>query len=126
MIDFVRSGFGLGLMINIAMVNFNQYFKNRRTFVMSLTQTFIGICVMLYPIVVSILMEKFGFRGSVAIVAAINAHTIIGMFAMHPVEWHYKSIEVPVCETESCKFLGFCIVFSNGNQIFFCVVISLQ
>lgn len=117
--EFERLGFGLGLMINVAMVNFNLYFKKRRTFMMSLTKTFIGICNMVYPILLSILMETFGFRGSVAIIAAINAHTIIAMIAMHPVEWHYKSIEVPIYESESCKFMNdfLCNFFSQMDSV---------
>lgn len=53
---------------------------------------------MVYPIVVQFLMDTYGFRGTMAIMAAINAHAIFGMLVMHPIEWHYKYIKVPVDE----------------------------
>lgn len=95
-------------MIPVAYTSFNHYFVKRRVFVMSLTQTLKGFCIMMYPIIVQLLVDQFGFRGAAAIVAAIHAHTIIGMIIMHPVEWHLKTVKVPIEEADSCSyFYGF-------------------
>ena len=60
--------------------------------------------VMTYPLMVQFLMEKYGFRGTMAIIAAINSHAIFGMLVMHPVDWHCKIVKVSVDEDEPCKF----------------------
>lgn len=72
---------------------------------MSVTQSLIGVGTMIYPIFVQFLMEKYGFRGAVAIIAACNAHAIFAMLCMHPVKWHYKVIRVPIAEEKPRKFL---------------------
>lgn len=59
---------------------------------MSITQTVLGVGSMIYPILIQKLMDFYGFRGTMAILAALNAHAIFGMLAMHPVEWHMKKI----------------------------------
>lgn len=91
-------------MVPVAFTTFNQYFVKRRVFVMSLAQALIGIIMMLYPIVVDFLMTLYGFRGLVAIIGAISAHTICGMIMMHPIAWHYK--RTPIHETEPCKLFN--------------------
>lgn len=70
---------------------------------MSVAQTLIGVGTMIYPILVQFLMDKYGFRGSMAILAAINGHAIVGMMAMHPIEWHYKVTKVSIDEERACK-----------------------
>lgn len=67
---------------------------------MSLAQSLIGVGTMIYPILVQFLMDKYGFRGAIAILAAINAHSIFGMLVMHPVDWHYNVVKIPIDETE--------------------------
>lgn len=66
---------------------------------------------MLYPIFVQYLMETYGFRGAMAVIAACDANAIFGMLVMHPVSWHYKTITVPVEENKAeeekqCNFLS--------------------
>lgn len=97
-------GAAFGFCIPVAFGTFNQYFVMRRIFVMSLAQAIIGILMMGFPIMVNFLMETYGFRGMLAIIAALSAHNIFGMMLMHPIEWHYKMIKVPIRETQPCKF----------------------
>lgn len=91
-------------MIPVAYSTFNTYFVNKRVAMMSIAQTLIGIGAMTYPILVQFLMEKYGFRGTMAILAAINSHSILGMLVMHPVQWHYKVVRIPIDVTKSCKY----------------------
>lgn len=96
-------GAGFGFCIPVAYTTFNHYFVNKRVVMMSVAQSLIGIGTMVYPIIVQFLMDTYGFRGTMAVLAAINAHAILGMLVMHPIEWHYKYIKVPVDELKPCK-----------------------
>lgn len=98
---------------------FNHYFVKKRFAMMSITQVLKGVGIMAYPIMVQFLMEKYGFRGTMAIIAAINAHAILGMLSMHPIEWHYKVIKVPVDEDEPRKLSLLSYKHSNFFPLIF-------
>lgn len=99
-------GVGAGLMTTVGYSTFNYYFVKRRIFAMSLVQLLKGIILVGHPISVGFLMNIYGFRGTTAIIAAINANCLIAMFVMHPVEWHYKEIKIRMIENEirPCKY----------------------
>jgi Na+/melibiose symporter-like transporter len=78
----------------VAYTTFNAYFVEKRVLMMSIAQTLIGVGSVIFPIAIQKLMEIYGFRGCMLIMAAINAHTVLGMLVMHPVEWHMKRVEV--------------------------------
>lgn len=82
-------------MVPVGYTSFNHYFVKKRVFAMSITSALKGIVIMLHPIISNILMNVYGFRGALAIIAAINANTIFGMLLMHPIKWHFKVIKVP-------------------------------
>lgn len=52
-------------------------------------------------------MNTYNFRGAMAVIAAINSHVIFAMIGMHPIEWHYKVIEIPVEDAKPCKTFHF-------------------
>ncbi|XP_055370805.1 monocarboxylate transporter 7 [Condylostylus longicornis] len=91
-------GAAFGLMIPVAYTSFNAYFVKRRVLMMNIAQTLIGIGTMVYPMAMRFLLDSFGFRGCLAILAAFNGHAIFGMMVMHPVDWHIKRIEIDECE----------------------------
>lgn len=68
----------------------NGYFVKRRVMVMGLIGTLSGLCSVALPMVIHKLMDLYGFRGCMAILAAINLHVFLGMVAMYPVEWYQK------------------------------------
>lgn len=90
-------------MVPVGYTSFNNYFVKRRVFMMSVTQALKGIVITSHPILSNILMNMFGFRGTLAIIAALNAHAIFGMLAMHPVEWHMRTVKVPEVELKPRK-----------------------
>ncbi|GAB0097094.1 uncharacterized protein DMENIID0001_126920 [Sergentomyia squamirostris] len=90
----VIQGVGFGLIIPSAYTTFNLYFEEKRVFMMSIAQTIIGVGSMVYPIVIQWLMDTYGFRGCMVIMAALNGHAIVGMLVMHPVEWHMKKVPI--------------------------------
>lgn len=101
--NFMNAGFGIGLMVPVGYTNFNKYFIKKRVFMMSATQALKGLLIMLHPMIVNFTMNKYGFCGSMAIISAINAHAILGMIVQHPIDWHYKVIEVPEHELKPCN-----------------------
>lgn len=95
-------GAGMGFMLPAAFAIFNGYFVKKRILMMSITQSFNGAMLMGYPLMVNFLMNRYSYRGALAILAAINAHAVLGMLIMQPVEWHQKIIKVPDDEAQPC------------------------
>lgn len=61
---------------------------------MSFAQSLIGVGSMFYPVLMQKLLEVYGFRGCLMILAAINSHAIFGMLLMQPVEWHMREVSI--------------------------------
>ncbi|EAT44425.1 AAEL004213-PA [Aedes aegypti] len=90
----IFQGAGFGLMIPVSYTTFNAYFVQKRVVMMSVSQTLIGLGTMIYPIFIQKTMEAFGFRGCMAVLAAVNSNTLVAMLVMHPVEWHMKKVQL--------------------------------
>lgn len=83
------TGCGFGFMLSASYTMFNIYFIEKRVMMMSYAQSFFGLGSMALPILVNFLLNEYGFRGCMAIIAALNAHVIFAMLLMHPLEWHF-------------------------------------
>lgn len=81
-------------MIPVSYTTFNAYFVEKRVLMMSIAQTLIGVGLVVFPQLIVRLIKYYGFRGCMMIMAGINAHTILGMMVMQPVEWHMKKVAV--------------------------------
>lgn len=86
----ILQGIGLGLMVPAAFTSFNYYFVRRRTFAMAMTQMIIGVAAMAVPLVIQMLLEEYGFRGTQAIISAFSLHAMLGMVVQQPVTYHIK------------------------------------
>uniref|UniRef100_A0A182MSX0 Major facilitator superfamily (MFS) profile domain-containing protein n=1 Tax=Anopheles culicifacies TaxID=139723 RepID=A0A182MSX0_9DIPT len=95
----VFQGAGFGLMIPVSYTTFNAYFVEKRVVMMSVAQTLIGLGTMFYPIFIQRSMDAFGFRGCMAVLAAINSHTLLAMLVMHPVQWHMRRVPLDATST---------------------------
>jgi hypothetical protein len=91
----VLQGIGLGLMVPAAFTSFNYYFVHRRTFAMAVTQLIIGVAAMVIPLVIQLLLEEYGFRGTQAIIAAFSLHAMLGMVVLQPVKYHVRKKKLP-------------------------------
>lgn len=87
-------GVGFGLILPTSYTTFNNYFVKNRVMWMGFAQALIGLGSMLYPIVMQKLLERYGFRGCLLILASINAHAVLGMQLMQPVEWHMRRVPI--------------------------------
>ncbi|XP_073958258.1 monocarboxylate transporter 9-like isoform X1 [Choristoneura fumiferana] len=81
-------GLGMGLLIPISYTSFNSYFTKKKVLYLSLCKASIGLVTMVYPLFIRFTITEFGFRGTLAILCAISAHSIFGAAVMQPVEWH--------------------------------------
>lgn len=90
-------GMGMGLMIPVAYTSFNSYFTKKKVLYLSLCKASIGLITMVYPLFIKFTMSEYGFRGTLAILCAISAHSIFGAIVLHPVEWH-KVKQRKTCE----------------------------
>lgn len=100
-------------MVPTSYTTFNNYFVKKRIMWMSFAQSLIGIGSMFYPVLMQKLLEAYGFRGCLMVLAAINAHAILGMLLMQPVEWHMR--EVPI-EDEEIQENNNTLPSSNNNS----------
>lgn len=96
-------GLGMGLMIPVAYTSFNSYFTKKKVLYLSLCKASIGLVTMVYPLFIKFTMNEYGFRGTLAILCAISAHSIFGAVVLHPVEWH-KIKQRKICEKIVCKY----------------------
>lgn len=96
----IIQGSGFGLIVPTSYTTFNNYFVKKRVMWMSFAQSLIGVGTMAYPMMVQKLMEWYGFRGCLMIIAALNAHAILGMLLMQPVKWHMKRVPLTAEEMQ--------------------------
>ncbi|TMW49112.1 hypothetical protein DOY81_005795 [Sarcophaga bullata] len=87
-------GTGFGLIVPTSYTVFNNYFVKKRIMWMSFAQSLIGLGSMFYPVLMQKLLEAYGFRGCLAVLAAINSHAVLGMLLMQPVEWHMRKVPI--------------------------------
>ncbi|RVE51126.1 hypothetical protein evm_004269 [Chilo suppressalis] len=81
-------GLGMGLLIPVSYTSFNSYFTKKKVLYLSLCKASIGLITMLYPLFIKFTMTEYGFRGTLAVLCGISAHSIFGAIVMHPVKWH--------------------------------------
>ncbi|CAG9796388.1 unnamed protein product [Diatraea saccharalis] len=89
-------GLGMGLLIPVSYTSFNSYFTKKKVLYLSLCKASIGLITMIYPLFIKFTMTEYGFRGTLAILCAISAHSIFGAVVMHPVKWHMIKQPKPV------------------------------
>ncbi|XP_049882440.1 monocarboxylate transporter 9-like [Pectinophora gossypiella] len=90
-------GIGMGLLIPVSYTSFNSYFTKKKVLYLSLCKASIGLVTMVYPLFIKFTITEFGFRGTLAILCAISAHSIFGALVLHPVQWHMVKQPKP-CE----------------------------
>lgn len=82
---------------------FNDYFERKRNVVMSVIQTVTVVAVMCWPAISNFCMENYGFRGTVAIFAALSLNCLPAALTLQPVERHMKQLKLTVERDENTK-----------------------
>lgn len=65
-----------------------------------------GVVSVGMPTFIETLMQLYGFRGCMAILAALNLHVLLGMVALLPVDWWHQKRVPPIIEIvqqQSCS-----------------------
>jgi len=79
----------------------NSYFSTKKGIAVGWSVTGTGIGQMLLPILVSFLLDEYGFQGTILILAAISSHSFAAALLYQPVSCHMKS---KVSEKTSADF----------------------
>lgn len=81
----VLQGGAFAVMQSVSFVTFGQYFVRRRTMMMGLAQTALGVGSALLPLFIERVCTHFGQPGGRLIVTALNGHALLAMLVMRPV-----------------------------------------
>lgn len=46
------------------------------------------------PFVTKVLLDTYGFRGTVAVLSALSLNCFVAMIALQPVKWHARKVPV--------------------------------
>lgn len=74
------------------------YFDKKRNVVMGITQGLSVAAIMVWPAFTNFLLEKLGFRGTVAVFAALSLNCVLAALALQPVEWHMRKRKLSIGE----------------------------
>nr|CAD7196292.1 unnamed protein product [Timema douglasi] len=90
----VLAGLGLGFLAPCTFVAVNTYFTTRKGRAVGLSLAGTGLGQMVMPHAVRLLLEEYGFRGTVLFIGGLSLHALVGAALFQPVEWHMKVREV--------------------------------
>ncbi|XP_075978858.1 monocarboxylate transporter 9-like isoform X2 [Anticarsia gemmatalis] len=88
----ILQGIGFGMVVPVCYSTLNYYFVRKRTTVMSLCKAVQGVIIMWYPQLLKQMMSKYGFRGTLLVVAGISLHVYPGMLTMQTNEMSPRKI----------------------------------
>lgn len=74
---------------------------------MSLCQAVMVACTIGWPVLIKTFMENYGFRGTVALIAAISLHALVGALTLQPVQWHLIKKAIKDVELQKGKFRSY-------------------
>lgn len=86
----VIQGIGMGLLMPAILSVFNNYFDKKLGVMNAISQTIMIMACILAPGICQYLMDNFGFKGTVALLAAVSLNSLAGSLTLQPVEWHMK------------------------------------
>lgn len=72
----------------------NTYFVKNRGKATGISFTITGLGPILMPQLITVLMYYYGVQGTMFILAALSAHTMIAALLLQPVKWHMKPEEI--------------------------------
>lgn len=90
----VLNGIGVGLATSAAFVALNHYFKYKRGQAVGLSMAGTALGMLIMPQLVRILLEAFGFRGAVLLLAGVALNATVGSVLLQPAKWHMKDEKV--------------------------------
>ncbi|KAI4463679.1 monocarboxylate transporter [Holotrichia oblita] len=85
----------------------NSYFVKKRSMAAGYTMTICGLGPVLVPQLISFLLDTYGIKYSMVIMAALSANTFVSAVLLQPVEWHMKEeiVDDEAAKAEKDKLL---------------------
>ncbi|CAH0592711.1 unnamed protein product [Chrysodeixis includens] len=90
----VMQGIGIGIIMTLTFTAMNDYFVKKRVLIMSFVQTMTGMFTMVAPMFIKWVLERYGFRGCMMILAGISVSNIFAVLTFQPIKWHMKKVEI--------------------------------
>ncbi|XP_037813078.1 uncharacterized protein LOC119604498 [Lucilia sericata] len=90
----VLNGIGVGLATSAAFVALNHYFKYKRGQAVGLSMAGTALGMLIMPQLVRVLLEAFGFRGAVLLLAGVALNATVGSVLLQPAKWHMKDEKI--------------------------------
>lgn len=86
----IGSAIGLGLCSSSFPLAVNTYFKERRTKAFGIAVTIAGLGPIIFPQLISLLLQFYGVTGCCLILGGICLHVIAAGLLLQPIKYHYK------------------------------------
>ncbi|CAM1331014.1 Uncharacterised protein g10449 [Pycnogonum litorale] len=123
----LMAGIGFGITYIPAVTAVSECFEKKRTIAFGFAVSGAGIGTIVFPMIITILEEKFGWRGMFLIVGGITYNICVFAFLITPYRLHDVGVEpVERCEKVTEK-LGILEMFKNWsyiginlNNVFYC------
>ncbi|MPC29061.1 Monocarboxylate transporter 14 [Portunus trituberculatus] len=86
----VMAGIPIDILLTLTFAIVPHYFTTKRTLANSLMTTGSSFSIMVMPVVVTFLLDEYGFKQATLITAALYFNSCVAAMVFHPVEWHAK------------------------------------
>lgn len=98
-------------------MSLNHFFSKKRGQAVGLSMAGTGLGLMVMPQLVRILLDEYGFRGSVLVLGALAFHAVVGSCLLQPIKRHL--IEVPIDEEgQIIQVVIYFELFINYDNLF--------
>lgn len=93
----VLVGLGLGLINPSTFLAVNSYFSTKRSLAVGWALAGTGLGQMIMPYVVRVLLDEYGFKGTILVMGALALNGVVGASLFQPVKWHMKRFNENRC-----------------------------
>uniref|UniRef100_A0A0V0G6D4 Putative monocarboxylate transporter 4-like isoform x1 n=1 Tax=Triatoma dimidiata TaxID=72491 RepID=A0A0V0G6D4_TRIDM len=118
----IIGGLGIGLMIACTFVGLHIYFDKKKGQAVGLAMAGTALGYMAMPQIVSFLLLRYDFQGTLLILGALALNSVVGGSLFQPVKWHLKRKEVPIIKEDIIqipeeKEVNGCEQLEEGDQV---------
>ncbi|XP_006817453.1 monocarboxylate transporter 12-like [Saccoglossus kowalevskii] len=90
----VLVGIGYGLIYGPSIILVGRYFHKRHALANGIAQSGVAVGVMTFPLLYQILIDKYGWRGAMLVMAGINMNLVVcGMLMRSPLKYYPEPID---------------------------------
>ncbi|XP_033324546.2 monocarboxylate transporter 2 [Megalopta genalis] len=108
----IISGLGTGLALASSFVALNTFFDKKRGQAVGFSMAGTTLAMMLVPQLIHVLLDSYGFQGTMLIVGACALHSAVGACLLRPLDDSDQSIRIAKKPTESDTLLN-----KNGGKV---------